>query len=474
MGTGIQEILMDDVPASQVPKALTTEPKDAMAASWVNRRWLPFIWTFLTTLSTFAIFLGQGVMVARLLGPAGRGEFGTAIYFPRDLFLYVGLLGSVELITSYAARGNGNLFRLRISAIRLGLVTGTLTAIVSALLAMGVLIPIQKAYLIPYALVFCLFLPFEHLQLTISSVDRGAGNYSRYNWNRLIFAAAFPAMIGIAYCLQLSDRTGISWLWLTCIIYVGSKIVGVLPTLWSVWPSREEWKAGKSAADSTASDSAAPPKTWRWLLEGRFYALSMLATELFERLDVLLILVLATVTDAGYYLGVAVPAATLLVVVPNALGVFTFNAGADHNRQFSVRQVVKWALLTVGFQLLATALLAAVLGHVIIFVFGNDYQPAILLALWLLPVGATKGCVQAADAFLKGRGKPLVGVWARATSIVVMLGIVAVTYSHLELLSIPMAACLGQIISFLIILAAIIADVKTSEPLSSPHPADRL
>ena len=32
--------------------------------------------TFLTTLAIFAIFMIQGILLARMLGPTGRGEFG--------------------------------------------------------------------------------------------------------------------------------------------------------------------------------------------------------------------------------------------------------------------------------------------------------------------------------------------------------------------------------------------------------------
>ena len=58
--------------------------------------------TFLTTLAVFGIYLIQGVVIARILGPVGRGEFGTAMFFPRDVFLYAGLLGGIEVVNSYA------------------------------------------------------------------------------------------------------------------------------------------------------------------------------------------------------------------------------------------------------------------------------------------------------------------------------------------------------------------------------------
>ena len=56
--------------------------------------------TFLTTLAIFGIYLVQGIIVARILLPEGRGEFGTAMFFPRDVFLYAGLFGGVEIVNT--------------------------------------------------------------------------------------------------------------------------------------------------------------------------------------------------------------------------------------------------------------------------------------------------------------------------------------------------------------------------------------
>ena len=470
MGTGIQQVVTPNVESSPPAMRLDAQPSYPQVTEPESqaRHWLPLFWTFLTTLSTFAIFLVQGVMIARILGPTGRGEFGSAIYFPRDLLLYVGLLGSIELVTSYAAQGKTDLNRLRVSAVRLGFLTGVLTALFSALLAILLLIPIQKAYLIPYALVCCAFLPFEHLQLVVSSVDRGEGNFARYNWHRLLFAATFPVLVGLAWLTQLNQVLQIHWLWLTCLLFVASKIIGVLPTLWPVWRSWQVTSLGRPGDAGRPQAVTSEPSVWQLLREGRPYAISMLATELFERLDVLLIVALASVTESGYY-WVAVPAASLLIVAPNALGIFTFNVGANRQARVTIRQAVKWMALTAAFQLFAALAFAAIIGYLIVAVYGTDYEPAIVFALWLIPVGAIKGFLQAADSYLKGRGKPLIGVWARTVSMVVMLAVVAATFSSLGLISVPMAACVGQVISLLVIIVAILLDVHANnQPRALP------
>ena len=186
--------------------------------------------TFATTLTIFGIYLGQGIIIARLLGAAGRGEFGTSIYFPRDILLYAGLLGGIEIVNSYASRGTFDTVRLKFSAARMGLFSGILTASVAAVISIFALWMVGKSQLIPFSLLCCLFLPWEHMQLTVSAVDRGAKAYARYNVNRLIFALSFPLLVCAVFLLRLPELFGLSSLLAVCIVFVLARVDGILPT----------------------------------------------------------------------------------------------------------------------------------------------------------------------------------------------------------------------------------------------------
>ncbi len=413
--------------------------------------------TVATTFAVFAIFLVQGILVARLLGPAGRGEFGTCLYFPRDILLYAGLLGAIEIVTSYAAIKTGNPVRLKYSAARLGLITGSLTAVAAALLAVALLVATDRLYLIPYALLCCLFLPLEHMQLTISSVDRGNESFARYNVNRLLFAMSFPLLLGLAWIIDLAGRTGISWLWLACGIWVFSRLLGILPTLRGMHllaPATRRFLAGPP-------DPPVPgPRTL--LREGRPYAMSMLVSELFERLDIFLVLALATIVDAGFYF-VAIPAAAMLTIAPNALAVFTFNAAAQKTAPYPRAIAVRVMLATAAFQLVTAVLYALIVDDLILFCFSDRFAASIPLVLLLLPASSIRGFLQAADGYLKGRGKPMIGIRARLISIVVMLVFTGLTWGSWGLPAIPVAAGLGQAVSMLIIVSAIWQDCGTAE-----------
>ena len=414
--------------------------------------------TFATTLTIFGIFMLQGILVARVLGPIGRGEFGTAVFFPRDILLYVGLLGGIEIVNRYASRGICEK-RLKQSAARLGMMSGLMTAVAAAVLSIVVLSFVDhgaKAYLIPYCLLVCLFVPWEHVHLTVSGVDRGQERYARYNFNRLIFAAAFPFLVLMLVITGLHEAAGSHLLLVICSLFVVSKIVGLLPTLRGI--SFRDW----FRLPAQQNEESPVPSAKTLLRDGRPYALSMFATELFERLDILLILALASVQESGFYF-VAVPAATLLTIAPNALGVFTFNAGAE-GRRVTLKTALAFVSGTAVFQIVAMACLWLIIPWLIVLFYGEPFRPAIAFVWFLLPACAIKGFLQAVDGYLKGCGKPLIGVWARVISIFVMLVFVAVSYQEFGLLSIPMAAFVGQTVSMLIITGYAIRLVANQNP----------
>ena len=453
--------------------------------------------TFMTTLSVFGIYLLQGVVVARILGVVGRGEFGTAMFFPRDVFLYAGLLGGIEIVNSYAVNGNMDSRSLKYSAAKVGFISCVITAVVAAVIAVAVLVCVGKTYLIPFCLLCCLFVPWEHMQLTISAVDRGSKNFFFYNINRLLFAASFLVLLLIVFGLGIDSLTSLSSLTVVCILFVLARVVGILPTLRGMDVLGTLGGKAKGNAQSIKSsqitDDGNPfstlqsasleethdgeyvegskdsvPGPWELLKQGRFYALSMLASEMFERLDMFLIVAIASVAESGFYF-VAVPAAQMLTIAPNALQVFTFNAGADKENKVSLNKAMTVLSATALLQTVSALLFALILPLLIITLYTEEFSPAITFAMWLLPACAIKGYLQAADGFLKGRDKPLIGVWARFLSIFVMLTFVGLVYAEViefeqKLISIPMAACLGQAISMVIITIAVIKDVMANRP----------
>ena len=123
---------------------------------------------YLGTLATSLFIQGctvlQGVLLARLLGPAGRGELAAVILWP-NIFAGIGMLGMDMAIARLAGQGQAVESLVR-TAIRAALVTGILSALICGLL-LPVLLPAEKYSLLPAAYFFILFIPFNHLALNL-------------------------------------------------------------------------------------------------------------------------------------------------------------------------------------------------------------------------------------------------------------------------------------------------------------------
>ena len=105
--------------------------------------------TVLSTVGTsFAVLLLQTVqamVLARMLGPGGRGEYASAILYT-TLLTYIGLMGTHLAVARRAARHRGTFVELQRASLRTGLLTGTLTLAVVAALGWTAL-PATKSFL---------------------------------------------------------------------------------------------------------------------------------------------------------------------------------------------------------------------------------------------------------------------------------------------------------------------------------------
>jgi antigen flippase len=433
----------------QTPRAAEVERADAALAR-SRRRLSNLLTRFSDTALVFSVgtsfgiyFLTavQGVFLARLLGPTARGEYGTAIFYTQAL-TYVGLLGTQLSIARRAARRLDQPAILGRAALRLGALTGLGTMALVSLLAL-VALPAGKSYLAPLCIACALYLPSEHMRLSLLAIDHGSGHFTRYNLHRLLSAVVYPLMLLVVWLSGFGSL----------------KLVAALSILVPIVPL-----AVRLLTEPYAPFGPASPAPQTLVKEGLPYALAMLASDLLNRLDVLLILWLATFSVQGYY-AAAVPAVSLLVVAPNTMALFAFNAGA---RQDAAQRPGKLAATigsVVGFQSLTAAAFAAVLAPLMVLVYGHDFGGAVPFALALLPASALTGCSVVAEGYLQGRGRSTVGVWCRLRGAVVMLACVWLFWGRWHELSIPLAAIAGQAVSAVWMLWAVVREATADARL---------
>ena len=162
-------------------------------------------------------------------------------------------------------------------------------------------LPSTKAFLAPLCMICALMLPLDHIRLTLLAVDHGAGSFSKYNRNLLVNAAVLPMFLGL--------------LWITGIRSIGTVVAATL----AIPAIALAYRFGTEGFQIIGKK--ADPPIRRLLVEGIPYAAAQTSNDLFGRLDAVLILWLASLTEQGFYMA-AVSTAAMLVVAPSALAPF--------------------------------------------------------------------------------------------------------------------------------------------------------
>lgn len=421
---------------SPVSDAGLTERIARLVAKSVSRK---MVGTVVTSFVLFGLMTVQGIILARTLGPDGRGQYGTAVFYTQTL-MYIGLLGSHYAVARWAGRRVSDLEGLWHSTFKLGILTGIGTMCVVTILAFWGLPP-EKEHLAWLCILCSIYLPLEHIRLLWLALDHGRGDFDRYNGSRLVAQVAFPSLLAIVW---ISGSTTVKTV---SLMFALAPLVGLT----------YQYLTKPNFTTNMASNRG--PSVKRILQRGKPYAMSVLVSDLCDRIDMFLFLWLTSFTIQGYY-AAAVPAANLLLVIPIALSLFAFNAGSRREQLTTPRSVWKNSAMILAVQLTSAGVFALMLEPLMVLVYKEPFRAAVPLALRLLPAYAIAGCGRVAEAYLQGRNKAILGVYSRLAGAVAMCVFIYLGYSQWQEFSIPMGATVGYCVSSSMLLAAILLDVK--------------
>jgi len=379
--------------------------------------------TVATSFGTFGITAIQGILLARMLGPEGRGEFGTAIFYSTTL-TFIGMLGAQYSVARRAASGASTSYELARSATRLGIWTGLGTIVVVAALAFTTL-PTAKQFLAPLCVLAALSLPLEHMRQLLLAVDQGSGQFRRYNAVVLTTSIVFPFLLLVLWV------TGNASVPAVVLLSLAPPAVGLALRLLMSRPVRYV--------------AAATPSKRALVKEGSPYLFSLAVCDLYQRLDQFLILSLGSLATQGLY-AAAVPAASMLQVGATALALFSFNAGSRQDSNRTARQIMNAGVTLAAFQLLTGLAFALVVGQLIVLFYGARFAAAVPFALALIPAHAINGFTQVVEGHLRGLGNVRIGIAARIAAAVVMVATVALLFGRFRELSVPIAATVANAI----------------------------
>lgn len=347
-----------------------------------------------------------GVLLARTLGPHGRGELAAVLLWP-SLLAAFGSLGLFDAITYQAARGtspNGAL-----------LGTGLALACAESLVCVAIGIAIMPHVLSHYdasivrvAYVFLAYIPLNLITLTLMSLLNGMQKYGQFHALRLIVLGASATAI---VALRAADQLSVANVAVAYVIAnVGTALVAValVARVVRARPTVDLLLGRRLLVFGLQSHSG----SMSWMMN--------------ERMDQLVISIFLAPARLGLYV-TAVTLTSLTSLAGTAVATAAFPMVAKlhdlRERRDAIRRYVR-IVLAVS---VAVSLPLIVLAPWIIDIFFKDvYADASNVARVLLVAAIVLSLNRVLGASLKAIGRPLDTGIAEAGALVVTVGGLAV------------------------------------------------
>ena len=356
-----------------------------------------FASTLITNIVIQACTVVQGILVARLLGPAGRGQFAAAILWP-GLFAAMGGMGVSVALARRAGRAH-DLARVIRTGLLLTLLTGTVVAALCAV-AIPWLLPGNDTVVRNAAYVFVPFIIFNQVSLAMIAIDQGAGWFAQMNWTRLIVNPVYLLFVVV--------------LWFTGVRDVGWFVVGLLIANAAVAFARVTLAVQRAPLPGQMEPVNAV------LHEALPYGLAGLLGALAASADKALLLYLLGTAQLGFYT-VALTAASVVNSLAGAAGTVSFGMSAQVKDREGFDRVARMFRFTAWTWLLAGLGVAVIIPIVLPLLYGAVFRPAIWPAILLIPAAALTGQASILEESMRAQGRAFVGLEARAAGLVVMI-----------------------------------------------------
>ena len=350
---------------------------------------------FSSKVAKIALTFVAGVLLARILGPEGKGILSTVLIYP-SLILSLSELGVRQAATYHLGKGFheerdvvGTVMFLLLGSSLFGVAVCT-----------GIYLWVDNPNItLPMTVLALATIPLT-LSITFSEGillgKEQIGKFSRVSW-----ALPLARLVGVLVFVWL-----LSWGIVGAL--VGSLIAGGIMALYILW----------LVARSTVLNLQFNPPLMKKLLSlGFVYAIALFTIGLNYKVDIVILERLASPEDIGQYtLGVGI--AELLWQLPAALGVVVFSRSANTKDSGAFTQNVLRLLRVTFVAAVAGALvLGLVAGLFIPLVYGEAYRPSVGVLRLLLPGIVAFSIFRVLNVDLAGRGRPAVALWSVAPAV---------------------------------------------------------
>ncbi|MDD5082214.1 MAG: oligosaccharide flippase family protein [Dehalococcoidales bacterium] len=355
--------------------------------------------TFATQITTIILGIIAGIIIARALGPTGKGIYTLYILVP-TLLAAVGNLG-VGLANVYLG---GSKQQGWDDLIANSLISGIALGIPLTLIFAGYYLVSRPAFLQELdpqlVLMTAGMLPFSLLTLFFSHILLGQNRIKEYNLVTLLPNAVSLILLSVLLLVLKMDVVGAILAWA-----VATVVTTVLSMLLVYRRSKLKWRF----------QPAVFKESIKFGVKG--YLVNVI--QLFNyRFDMILVALFMSATFVGYY-SISVSLAEALWLLPGAVGTVIFAQTPGLSAEESNKLTPVICRNTLFITLVSAALLFVLGKYIILLMIGPDFLPA-LQPFWILLPGMVAGSVwKVLGNEIAGRGKPQINTIASAVALAV-------------------------------------------------------
>jgi O-antigen/teichoic acid export membrane protein len=358
----------------------------------------PLTTSFGTSIAIHGLNVATGVLLARSLGPQGRGELAAVMIWP-GLLAAVGSVGVVDAITVHTARANTSIGTLLGTGITLCLLqSGVLVA--AGMLVVTVALAHYGSHTLHWAYLFLAYIPLYLLAMYLMAILNGMGRYSRFHALRFLVIGASTAGL---VTLALVDRLTVGG---ATVVFLLAHVAALVASALGLRTMLPTLRVDKEVARNLL---------WFGVRSHSGNLTSMLN----ERLDQLLISILLAPTQLGLYV-IAVTLTSLTGLVGSSVSLVALPSLAQlppgPAREQAAQRLVASTLIG---SLAVTVPVLLLLPWLIGTFFGSSFQAAAPSARVLLLAAVVFSTNRVLSAILRAVGRPLDAGWAELLALAV-------------------------------------------------------
>lgn len=353
---------------------------------FLSKSRLDFASTAVTEVALIIFSFATGILSARLLGPAGRGELAIVILWP-SVIAGLGNLGIREALVYYQANGKHSSSELAGAGFLIALFQ-TLILVIVGWLIIPLLTHGKGDEITRLSIHYLWFIPFNLLSLYPLGLLRGQMRIHRFNLLRGSISVFY--MFGMLM-LWWTNKLGVQTL--TIVSLLSNVLVAIL-----AW-----WSLLRRSRINFPKSTFLYKDLFSYGIKNHFGTISSMLN---ARLDQMLMAIFLTPIELGWYV-VAVSVSGLVTMVSAVLEKLLFPKVAGMGSGEEQKQIIsKYSRYNFTATLLAGVFIALLVPVFIPLVYSSSFTPAVLVAEVLIFAAIFLSINQNWEAGLRGLNRP--------------------------------------------------------------------